>query len=92
MRIEIYASGLSESSGGVKVYIMDLIESIIKVKSSKDKFYIIYNLKRNIFEKKENVYEVILDWNSKIYCDFILAPRKINSLKLDLGLFKDFRK
>lgn len=88
MKIGIYARGLSEKSGGAKVYIENLCKSMIKLIKSGDELFIIHNLKELYFKSdKKNISEVLLKSNSKITCDTFISPKVINSLKLDVCLF-----
>lgn len=88
MKIGIYARGLSEESGGVKAYIENLIKVMINIIPEDTDLYIYHNLDKDYFRsKKNNIHEIITPIKSKIICDFIWAPLKINSLKLDVCLF-----
>jgi len=88
MKIGIYARGLSEKSGGAKQYIESASNAIIDIIPDKDEVYIIHNLEKKYFNSlKNNVHELLLKSNSKIMCDYILAPKKINELNLDVVLF-----
>jgi len=88
MKIGIYARGLSESSGGPKVYIECLTKELVKIIPDNCEFYIFHNLKNKYLTyKKSNVYEIILRSNSKMICDYVLGPIEINKLKLDVCLF-----
>lgn len=87
MRIGIYARGLSERSGGVKVYIYELTKAIIEEISKDDELFIFHNLTNNIFPKKTNAHEIIMKSSSKFLCDFVIAPYYINKYNPDFVLF-----
>ena len=87
MKIGIYARGLTEKSGGVKVYITELSKSIIKNASPKDELFIMHSSKNNIFDKKTNLKEILFKTKSKILADFITGPKLINKYGLDVVLF-----
>ena len=87
MRIGIYARGLTEKSGGVKVYINELTNSLIKILPKNDALFVFHNSDKKVFNKKSNVHEILLKSKSKLYADFIEAPRLINQNNLDVILF-----
>lgn len=88
MKIGIYARGLSKKTGGVKEAIENISKAIIDIAKDKDEIYIIHNLKEKYFNSpKKNVKEILLKSSSKIICDYILAPKVINNLKLDVVVF-----
>src|SRR6056297_2204568 len=88
MKLGIYASGLSEKSGGVKEYIESLTKELIKNIAKEDKLFIIHNNKQDFFSSnKSNVKEIKINSSNKLFCDFIKSPEIINSLKLDVCLF-----
>ncbi len=86
MKIGIYARGLSEKSGGSKEFILNLVKGIINIKDREDYLYIIHNSEK-AFSKNNNVFEILLKSKSKIICDYLLAPKIINNLKLDVTIF-----
>src|SRR3989344_1924924 len=87
MRVGIYARGVSERSGGAKVYIYELTKALTEVIGAKDELFIFHNADKSVFSKKKNIHEVILKSKNKLYADFIEAPREINKLNLDVVLF-----
>ncbi|MDO8509461.1 MAG: glycosyltransferase family 1 protein [Nanoarchaeota archaeon] len=87
MKIGIYARGLTEKSGGVKVYIHELTKALIEIIPKNDELYIFHNASENIFKTKENVHEILLKSKNKIITDFISAPRELNKHNLDVILF-----
>jgi len=88
MKIGIYARGISEESGGAKVYIESLIKEVTPLIQNNDELFIIHNLKKPYFRSdKKNVHEILLKSNSKVICDFFISPKVINSLRLDVCLF-----
>jgi len=87
MRFGIYARGITGVSGGVKVYIKELTNGIIKSLNKKDHLFIIHNSEINIFTKKDNVEEIKINSKSKLVADLIKAPKIINKLSLDVVLF-----
>lgn len=87
MRIGIYARGLSEKSGGVKVYINELTKAIINNIGKKDELFIFHSLKEGAFSEKKNVKEIMLKSKNKLYSDFIEAPKEINKHNLDVVFF-----
>jgi len=87
MKIGIYARGLNDI-GGVKQYIESLTKEIIKNLDDKDELFIFHNLDRPFFNsKKINIHEILLKRKSKLLCDFVEAPDKINKLNLDIIFF-----
>lgn len=88
MKIGIYARGLSEKTGGVKEYIKSMTQAVIDNIDINNQLFIFHNLKEEYFKsKKENVKEIILKSNNKIFCDFFLGPKIMNKLNLDVVWF-----
>jgi glycosyltransferase involved in cell wall biosynthesis len=87
MRIGVYARGITEKSGGVKVYIREMTEGLIRNISSKDELFIFHNSKNNLFSKKKNVHEISIQSKSKLLADLVQAPKIINDLNLDVVFF-----
>ncbi len=87
MKIGLYIRGLSEKSGGAKGYIENLYKYVSKQIKKNDELVIIHNKKWFSPTSKNNISFIQLKSKSKIICDFILAPKIINSLNLDVCLF-----
>lgn len=83
MRIGIYARGLSEKTGGSKEYIKLACQNIGSALGPNDEVLVIHNCRDRIFNSDSRIKEIKLPNTSKLSCDFLLAPRLINRLKLD---------
>jgi glycosyltransferase involved in cell wall biosynthesis len=90
MKIGIYGRGLS-GRGGVKQYIESMCRSMIRAVSDTDELFILHNLDAPFFHsKKSNVHEVILRSKRNLIADFLLGPKEINSLSLDVVWFTKY--
>lgn len=87
MRIGVYARGVTEKSGGVKVYIKEMTEGLIRNISPKDELFIFHNSDTNLFSKNNNVHEITIKSKSKLLADIFKAPKVINRLDLDVVFF-----
>ncbi len=87
MKIGVYARGITERSGGVKVYIKEMTEGLIRNISSNDELFIFHTSKNPLFSKKKNVHEIIMPSGSKLLTDLFKAPKIINNYNLDVVFF-----
>jgi glycosyltransferase involved in cell wall biosynthesis len=90
MKIGIYGRGLL-GLGGVKQYIESMCRAMIRAVSDTDELFILHNLDSPYFNsKKKNVHEVLLCSKRNIVCDFLLGPKEINRLGLDVVWFTKY--
>jgi len=82
LRIGVIARGLSEPIGGVKQYIYDITEALLKT-DKKNKYCIFYN-SNEFVRGYPNAEEVVINCRNKFLWDHFLLPRQLKRHALDL--------
>lgn len=86
VRVLIYARNLSDQYGGVKEYIFSMVKALAEIESV-ELLHVVHNCPNELFEGSRRINEVLMNSNSRVYCDFVLGPRLIKALDYDVVWF-----